>query len=401
MNIRTISQPNTRLGDEIDELLKEKFVYSRIVLVSAFVALRTILRLRDRLLSKVERGASLWLTVGIDLGGTSREVLYELLRWNCGTFVFHNPFKRSTFHPKFYLFEGSNTATLFIGSNNLTDGGFYTNYEASTRYDFNFPSDTSEYQRLITPLIPFYEPPGDTIQPLNERLINILVARNELLSEAQARQRRQTQDGFQGSHTSISLSSPFALVAIPRAPLLDELLRAEEMRITESQLPVRSIPQSAISPQPSRCPLGTLVWRKKLPATDALQTKKGSHHVGGVRLTQARFRDSQGNQIDQTRYFRQLFSDYHWESESDHQVCKEHAFVPMRIIIRERDHGIHNFEISHKPSGEAGQSNYTTILRWGRNFTPTVLAEKLSGMVFSLYENEESDATFLIDIREP
>jgi hypothetical protein len=47
----------------------------------------------------------------------------------------------------------------------------------------------------------------------------------------------------------------------------------------------------------------------------------------------------------------------------------------MRIFIRGQDYGIRNFEISHKPSGEAGQANYTTILRWGRDFTPTVLKE--------------------------
>ena len=72
--------------------------------------------------------------------------------------------------------------------------------------------------------------------------------------------------------------------------------------------------------------------------------------------------------------------------------------MPMRIIIRGRDNGIRNFEISHKPSREAGQDNYTTILRWGREFTPIVMKEDLAGDVFSLYETSDENAAFLIDI---
>jgi hypothetical protein len=145
-------------------------------------------------------------------------------------------------------------------------------------------------------------------------------------------------------------------------------------------------------------PPGVLVWRKTLPRTDALQVNVGSHHVGGVRLTQARFEDTDGQRIDQTTYFRRLFADYHWEHEPGRHTDQEHTFVPMRIIIRGMDYGIRNFELSHKPSGEAGQANYTTILRWGREFNPIVEREDLTGAVFSLYETSEESADFLIDI---
>ena len=140
MIIGTVTQPENQLGIEISELLNSETVYTRIVFVSAFVALRTVLRLREQLLAHVEAGARLRLTIGID-GGTSREVAEELLRWNCETFIFHNTIARATFHPKVYLFESATSATIFIGSNNLTDGGFYTNYEVATRYDFDLPVD--------------------------------------------------------------------------------------------------------------------------------------------------------------------------------------------------------------------------------------------------------------------
>src|SRR3989338_5249276 len=188
MIIRTVAQPEeSQLGIEISKLLNSGAGYTRIVFVSAFVALRAILRLRERLLAYVETGTKLCLTVGIDLGGTSREVLEELLRWDCETFVFHNTIVRATFHPKVYLFQSATSATLFVGSNNLTDGGFYTNYEAATRYDFDLPAEVTEYERILRPLTPFLNPQGATVRRLDENLIQTLVARGELLSETETR----------------------------------------------------------------------------------------------------------------------------------------------------------------------------------------------------------------------
>lgn len=410
MNFSTVSQPETQLGNEIGGLLDEGEVYRRIVFVSAFVALRAVLRLRERLLEQVESGANLRFTVGIDLGGTSREVMEELLRWNCEVFVFHNPIPRATFHPKVYLFESATAATLFIGSNNLTDGGFYTNYEAAVRYDFELPADREEFERLLGPLTQFLEPQGATVQRLNAALISTLVARGELPSEAEARARHRANARARRREGDRIPQNPFNPVAIPLPPLLPEALRREEPQRAEPPEEPRPREEEPVEPaQPEQQPrqpvpqrpAGVLVWQKTLPQTDALQVNEGSHHVGGVRLTQAHFENPPGQRIDQTTYFRQMFADYPWEREPGRHRDQEHAFVPMRIIIRGRDYGIHNFEISHKPSGEAGQDNYTTILRWGREFNPIVLRENLTHTVFSLYETAEPDADFLIDITEP
>ena len=217
--IRTICQPGIELGNEISELLNSDAVYSRIVFVSAFTALRTILRLRERLLAHMEGGANLCFVIGIDIGGTSREVLEELLRWNCETFVFHNTIARATFHPKVYLFETATSATIFIGSNNLTDGGFYTNYEAATRYDFDLPADAVEYENTLRPLNQFLNLQGATVRQLDAHLIWTLVARGEVPSEAEARKHRSHQTQGRFPEGSTLPASPFAPVATPLPPL--------------------------------------------------------------------------------------------------------------------------------------------------------------------------------------
>jgi len=344
----------------------------------------------------MEAGANLGFTVGIDLGGTSREVLDELLHWNCNAFVFHNPISRATFHPKIYLFESATEATLFIGSNNLTDGGFYSNYEATTRFDFDLPVDALEYARVREPLAAFLEPHGPTVQRLDAGLIQTLVDRGELPADAEIRRRRREQRGVRRRPGEIPVN-PFAPAATPFPPLLpEELRRREPVRepINQGQAAPEIIPPQpgAVAPIPR-----VLVWRKTLPQTDALQVNEGSNPVGGVRLTQALFENPLGRRIDQTTYFREIFDDYPWEAEGN-RPDQQHTFVPMRIVIRDRDYGVRNFEISHKPSGEAGQANYTTILKWGREFAPTVRQENLTGTVLSIYETPEGPADFLIDI---
>jgi hypothetical protein len=47
--------------------------------------------------------------------------------------------------------------------------------------------------------------------------------------------------------------------------------------------------------------------------------------------------------------------------------------------------------ISHKPSGESGQHNYTTILHWG-DLAEIVQELNLVGKTFSLYSSPQGQA---------
>lgn len=388
-----ITQPDHQLGNEISTLLETDAGFREITFVSAFVSLRTVLRLREDLLALESRGCAIRFIVGIDLGGTSQEVLQELLRWNTETFVFHNAIRWATFHPKVYLFRSDSSATLILGSNNLTEGGFYTNYEAASRLDFSFPGDQDEYRNHINALDLFLNPEGGTVHRLTADLIQTLTERGELPSEEEAKRTRKEQKEQRERRNNIP-TNPFSPEITARPPLLSGHLRSEEPRaVREEQVENEELPAAAK-------PEGVLVWRKTLTASDVLQVSERANPVGGVRLTQARFEYPPGHRINQTTYFRRLFDGYGWEQErgGHRRGDQEHTFVPIHIIIRGVDYGIRNFEISHKPSGEAGQGNYTTILRWGHTFSPTIRELGLGGSVFSLYETEENSTSFLIDI---
>jgi hypothetical protein len=105
----------------------------------------------------------------------------------------------------------------------------------------------------------------------------------------------------------------------------------------------------------------TVVWRKNsLPKGD-LQLLSQGHSSGVLRLTQSEY-SVNGSLIDQKSYFRDVvFSHLNWQPIDG----KEMATAQFTLCIQGESKGLFNLEISHKPSWESGQNNYTTGLHWG------------------------------------
>ncbi|MCJ7504449.1 MAG: phospholipase D family protein [Acidobacteriia bacterium] len=99
----------------------------------------------------MRRGGQVEIVAGLDEGITTRQGLELLNRYSTTAYVFMNP--AATFHPKVYLFEIPHTrATAFVGSNNLTAGGLYTNYEMSLGVDLDLRTgdDREAYEHILT-----------------------------------------------------------------------------------------------------------------------------------------------------------------------------------------------------------------------------------------------------------
>jgi len=114
--------------------------------------------------------------------------------------------------------------------------------------------------------------------------------------------------------------------------------------------------------QPARSVRGPMVWRKVLVASD-VQRQRGNP-TGGARLTQARFL-VQGQHINQTTYFRNdLFGGFIW-TVARRRPLREEVIIDFDLTILGQHFGVQQLTVSHKPTGEGGQGNYTTILHWG------------------------------------
>ncbi|ARD11077.1 hypothetical protein [Pseudomonas savastanoi] len=131
-----------------------------------------------------------------------------------------------------------------------------------------------------------------------------------------------------------------------------------------------------------------MVWEKKNIPRGDLQLLTKSNASGVLRLTQA------GYGIDQTTYFRNtVFAKLNWQPVDD----KEMASASFNLVIEERPFGIYPLDLSHKPSWESDQGNYTTGLHWG-NAVGVIKIEGLIGKTLTLYEAQNENYQYQINI---
>ena len=125
-----INQPlNGQLGNRLIELL-ESSKYDALNITVAFAKNSGVLRIKPSLDKFRKRGGKVNVYVGVDLGVTSYEALTALFLCTDSLSVIHSE-SSQTFHSKVYEFLGKHEMLLVVGSNNLTAGGLWTNFESS------------------------------------------------------------------------------------------------------------------------------------------------------------------------------------------------------------------------------------------------------------------------------
>lgn len=192
MRIDYIAQPDNPLGTVLSNMLDAQPPASSIVFVSAFVSVQAVMRVKRQILLLKEYGSNIRFVLGIDLGGTSREVLAELLEWDIDVRIVKHRIPRHTFHPKLYLFEWTDRATVIIGSNNMTEGGFFGNYECAARITYLLPKETKAFDTARSQLDRFLQPTGSTVYQLTKKLLAELLDRGVIPTEAEVRKALDT-----------------------------------------------------------------------------------------------------------------------------------------------------------------------------------------------------------------
>lgn len=194
MEISFIAQPqdSVQLGPMLFKAFAPKAeTTKRVTIVSAFASLVTVCRLKKPLHEIHEAGAEVRIVVGVDMGGTSKEVLRELAAWPFEVFVFKNKKRGVTFHPKIYLVEKAASAEIFVGSNNLTDGGLFGNYEGAARVSYDLPKDKKNFDAAKMQLSKFLEPAPPLAKRLDAAYLARLEARTDIPSDSESRKRRK------------------------------------------------------------------------------------------------------------------------------------------------------------------------------------------------------------------
>jgi HKD family nuclease len=169
------------------------------------------------------------IIAGIDHRGTSQEGLRDLLDAVAPkgrVIVFHNRLPM-TFHPKIYLFKSDTAAEVIIGSGNLTEGGLFTNYEASLRLQLDLTNATQSavLKSVEDVLDAWIDPSKGMALPLDVPLLTKLVALGlvpvEALTAPETGEEGDAGAGpadDDGEDKGEPAESPFAAHAEPHAP---------------------------------------------------------------------------------------------------------------------------------------------------------------------------------------
>lgn len=146
MDVRFVAQPNADgrdLRDFLDAVSADPEL-DQLDVVVAWAKRSGLHRVRPQLEAVRHRPGTSRLIVGIDEGGATRQGLELAREIFSSVHVFHDASSR-TFHPKIYLATGQKSARLLVGSNNLTAGGVYYNYEAALECVLQLPADDAVF----------------------------------------------------------------------------------------------------------------------------------------------------------------------------------------------------------------------------------------------------------------
>jgi HKD family nuclease len=191
MGLEFIAQPQAQF--RIGDFLKQSFAdprWTEFRAAVAFVKRSGTKHIREPLEAFSRAGHIVKMSAGVDAGGTSAEGLADLLQavdTRGGVFVFKNA-NSSTFHPKVYLFRNTAEAEIVVGSGNLTEGGLYTNYEASflVRLDLAIPDDAAVLEAVLKELDAWSTPTPGLCYPLDYAVLEQLTLGGHVPDESRA-----------------------------------------------------------------------------------------------------------------------------------------------------------------------------------------------------------------------
>ncbi len=250
MNPSFVAHPDHefRIGDFLrDGFRDDRWTEFRAAV--AFVKRSGTKHIREDLAKFHAKGHTVKITAGIDAGGTSSEGLADLIEATQGSgslFAFKNA-NSSTFHPKVYLFANAEEAEVVVGSGNLTEGGLFTNYEASLKTKLNLKSeaDAALYNAILTTLNVWSQPVDGLCYILTEELLKRLVAEGFVPNELQI---QSTSGKGRAPASEQSLFARHAVRAAPMVKSADALDEPEDEPEDDSGLEVPVSPPVAAQP---------------------------------------------------------------------------------------------------------------------------------------------------------
>jgi HKD family nuclease len=330
----------------------------RVIVVTAWARTSGVRLLVPGLQALRSRGGTARLFVGVDLRGTSSQGVALARQHFNRVHAVHDPVG-GTFHPKMYLALGDRVGYALIGSNNLTAGGLWHNYEAGVTAIFNPRRETEildgieDYARRLLA-------DKAICKRVTQSVFDQLVVEGWLTDETSDRRRNEDRPGRTRPPGTSS-----------RPPLFT----ASQVEKRDLPAPVEDCfpPRRVSSRAQRRLATSPDSWWKRLGAGDAQHPPAG-HPTGNVGLTDVPL----GH--DRITFFRNVFfAAARWRSTTDGTGRRtELATIAADVEIGRRKLGLYHLVVVFRPY-RSRRGRVTTVLRWGEALLPELRARDLTG----------------------
>ena len=368
--------------------------FSKFFCLSAFASKAGVAFLEECVNSSQINKESVYVIVGIDQEGTSKEALVKLNSLGLRSYIFYQK-EAPIFHPKIYLFEGDNNSVLIIGSSNLTAQGLFTNVESSLLVEFK--NSEEDGTKLISELINYYSSIFDLTDPnlflLSESIIedfasigvvpNNNIWKKRYQKDSQQKSAHSEDSGFRVPARATAKVPKALNKSIPNDNVLSEVVYEVDLKQDVSFSGTDNY---------------QLLWNsQELTQRDLnIPTGTNTNRTGSMLFKKADYN------IDQRHHFiENVFSDLTWTPDPrprlSHLLRAECLF---RVIILGIDYGTYKLRLSHNSKTDTKtymQNNAMTQIHWG-DIMALVANNHLLRKKFYLLKDTR-DNSFVIEIR--
>lgn len=368
--------------------------FSKFFCLSAFTSKAGVAFLEECINTSSINKESVYVIVGIDQEGTSKDALVKLNSLGLNSYIFYQK-ESPIFHPKIYLFEGDNHSVLIIGSSNLTAQGLFTNVESSLMVEFE--NSEEDGVRLISELKGYYSSLFDLSDPnlfvlsdsIIESFVSIGVVPNNIVWKT--RYQKGNNPELEHSDDSEFVVPKRATAKVPKAlnnrTPKDKLL-SEVVDEVNFEKDVTLIEHDGYQ----------LLWHShELTERDLnIPTGKNTNPTGSMLFKKADY------DIDQRHYFKDvIFADLTWFPEPKPKYSyKLRAECDFRVVILGVDYGTYRLRLSHDPRTDTAtykQKNAVTQIHWGAVKTLVASDHLLNKKLYLLKDSR--DNSYVIEIK--
>lgn len=182
-----VNQPHDeQLGIQLIKAI-ESNRFNQLTIMVAYAKLSGVYRISPYLEKFRNNGGSIRCVVGIDQQNTTYDALGQLLKLADEVYIFHSESVSQTFHIKCYWLSGENICWYAVGSNNLTAGGLFSNYELSTSIMLTGKEAEKENETLLAIYSTYTDAESVCSHKLDEAFLEKLISEGYVVKELQQR----------------------------------------------------------------------------------------------------------------------------------------------------------------------------------------------------------------------